>query len=151
MGLGSVSNPFPLQTDAEKIYLTNSQIKDLLDASPNDLAILLRGYLYTGSRPGELPKARVKDMDQSQGVLTLSTNKGRDGRARRRQVPLSPDALRFFKQQTKDKLPEAWLLTQANGEPWAKQNWVRGIQKIRRKVDSLSIRVVRLQSSSDDD
>ena len=131
--------PFPNPDGRRDIYLTSRQIKDLLGASPNDLAILLRGYLYTGCRPGELPKARVKDLDVLQGVLTLSTNKGRDGKARRRQVPLSPDALTFFKRQTKYKLPEAWLLTQANGEPWAKQNWVRGIQEIRSKVGSLPV------------
>lgn len=123
--------PFPTADGRRENYLTKEQLKELLDAAPADLAALLKGYLYTGCRPGELPKARVKDFDAKAGTLTLTTNKGRDGTVRTREVPLAGASLAFFKAQAKDKLPNAFLMTQADGAPWAKHEWSRGIQAIR--------------------
>jgi integrase len=112
----SVVNPFPVADGQRENFLTKPQLKELLSAAPDDLAALLKGYLYTGCRPGELPKARVKHFDAKAGTLTLSSNKGRDGGARGRLVPLAGPALAFFKEQAKDKLPNAFLMTQAGGD-----------------------------------
>jgi len=49
--------------------LTKQQVKVLLDAASTDLNALLTGFLYTGCRPGELVKARVKDLDVRAGGI----------------------------------------------------------------------------------
>ena len=54
--------------------------------------------------------------------------------------------LTFFKQQAKDKLPEAFLMMTAEGEPWftttpqhgyAVHHWMLAIQELRERVKSL--------------
>lgn len=129
--------PYPVADGKREVYLTKKQVKEMLDAAPSDLANLLRGYLYTGCRPGELPKARVKDFDAKAGLLTLATNKGRDGISRKRKIPLAGAALAFFKDQAKGKFPNTYLMTKLDGEPWERQQWYRGIQAVRANVDSL--------------
>jgi integrase len=133
----SVVNPFPVADGQRENFLTKAQVKDLLNAAPNDLAALLKGYLYTGCRPGELPKARVKHFDAKAGMLMLSSNKGRDGIARAREVPLAGLSLAFFKEQAKDKLPNAFLMTKADGEAWTRHDWRDLLQVIREEVNSL--------------
>ena len=44
-----------------------------------DLADLFRGYFYTGGRPGELPKARVRDLSVRETKITLTSAKNKKG------------------------------------------------------------------------
>jgi integrase len=137
---------FPVKAGTRENFLSKAQIGDMLEGAAPDLAALLRGYLYTGCRPCELAKARVKHFDAKQATLQLATMKGRDGVERFRHVPLSGEALEFFKQQAKNKLPEAYLLMTASGESWYAttpqhgypvHHWMREIQDLRARVKSL--------------
>jgi integrase len=137
---------FPVKAGTRENFLTKQQIVDMLEGAPPDLSALLRGYLYTGCRPGELAKARVKHFDPKQATLQLATMKGRDGVERWRHVPLAGEALEFFKRQAKNKLPEAYLLMTASGESWYAttpqhgypvHHWMRAIQELRARVKTL--------------
>lgn len=128
---------FPDQPKARKNFLSKEQVKAMLDAAPPDLRALLKGFLFTGCRPGELVQARRSALDLGAGTLTLVTSKGRGGEQRRREVPLAGAAYTHFAAQAKDKLPEAFLMTRNNGDGWYKMGWSRGIIKIREEIDIL--------------
>lgn len=84
-----------------------------------DLGTLFRGLLFTGARPGELAKARVSDFDEMEKVLTLTSNKNQKGKAKVRKFFLyEPAALDFFRNMAGSKLPNAYLITRADGSAW---------------------------------
>jgi integrase len=118
-------------------YLDKTQVRTLLDAAPDDLKALLMGYLYIGCRPGELPKAKVSDLDVENRTLTISTNKGKNGTSRPRLIELDDERLAFFKKQTRFKKPGDHLMTMVNRKPWNRITWGFGIRAIREKYDSL--------------
>ncbi len=91
----------------------------LLDACPNDLRALVTGLLLTAARPGELAKALVADFDKRHGTMVL------DGKTGRRIVTLSTAARTFMAEHCKDKLPIAYILTNAFGQEWKKDDWKR--------------------------
>ena len=100
-------------------YLTQRQRGLLLAKCDADLGNFLRGLLYTAARPGELMSATVGDLDCTHGRLTLSSLKGL-GVERSREVPLSPQAVEFFRQMAKGKLPTAPLIM-FRGAEWDRQ------------------------------
>lgn len=117
-------------TRARTAYLTPAQRRRLLDACDPDTANLLRGLLYTAARPlseSELPAARVADFDAEQGRLLLRNYKGK-GDERLRYVTLNDEAVAFFKQMARSKLPGAYLFTR-NGKPWTRLHWSEAIKK----------------------
>jgi integrase len=114
-------------------WLEPEQRQALLASASPELATLLRGWLYTAARPMELPAARVKDFDAKTGTITFTTHKG-DGSARVRSVPLSPDAVRFFKQQCQSKLPSAFVFTNVTGEPWSRHQYAAEIREAVQKA-----------------
>jgi integrase len=101
-----------------------------------DLAELLRGYFYTGARPGELAKARVRDLSVREAKLTLTSAKNKKGEARPRDFYLDePEALEFFKNMAQGKSPDQYLMTRADGAPWVNEKgqpsyvrWGRGMR-----------------------
>jgi integrase len=98
-------------------WLHADQRKSLLDAMPNDLRTLALSLLHIGARPGELASANAADFDRNAGVLNLT------GKTGPRKVSLSSAALAFFTEQTKDKIGNAPLLTQADGQRWTAPAW----------------------------
>lgn len=84
-----------------------------------DLAMFLRIAMVTGARPKELSVAKVSDFDVRTGTLTLTSNKGKDGKSRPREFYITDSKdLKLFKALVQDKLPSAYLLTRADGTPW---------------------------------
>jgi integrase len=127
---------FKAESDRRENFLSEEQLNLMFQSAPADLATLLRGFRYLGCRPGELAKALVKDLDLKTNKLRLSTGKGKDGIVRTRYFPLGGEALEFFKTQAKDKLPNAYLVMQADGQPWIRHQWSRGLTELR-AVESL--------------
>ena len=109
--------------EARKLFLTDKQVRALLDHAKGGLRSLLRAGVLTGARYGELTAARVHDLDVINGSLRLT------GKTGTRDAYLSDDALTFFKELAKDKLPNAWLLTRDDGEPWGKSHQDRPIKE----------------------
>lgn len=98
-------------------FLTKKERRAIMDKADPDIADLIRAMLYTFARPGELATANVADFDAKQGTLKLS------GKTGTRTVTLSTAAVKFFKQQSKGKLPGAPLLARADGGRWTKESW----------------------------
>lgn len=114
---------------ARTLYLDPAQRRRILVECDEDAANLIRGLLYTMGRPQsdlELPVARVKDFDATQKSLRLRHKKGK-GQLKHRDVPLSDEAVEFFKRMAKDKLPSAFLFTY-RGEPWSRHQWERELK-----------------------
>jgi integrase len=133
--LGHVGNPAawklaPLQDDmedeAEPIFLTPDQRKSLLDNASAAPATFLKGIEHTGARPKELAGAKASDFDGK--MLRLAHRKGRPPKLRVRHVVLSASAIDFFKAQTKDKLPSAWIFTEDGEQPWRRHVWAREVR-----------------------
>ncbi|MEW8073624.1 MAG: tyrosine-type recombinase/integrase [Candidatus Thiodiazotropha endolucinida] len=99
-----------------KLFLTAKQVNRLLEHSEGGFKNLLIAAKLTGARYGELITARVYNLDQINGTLHL------DGKTGERDCYLSDDALSFFKQITKDRLPNAYLLIKDDGTPWGKSH-----------------------------
>lgn len=91
------------------------------------LGDLLRGMYFTGARPGELAKTRVRDLNLLEARLTLISAKNKKGEERPRQFYLyEPAAYAFFKQLTVDRKPDDFLFRHADGSQWFRHQWARG-------------------------
>jgi integrase len=101
------------------LYLDRAQRKALIDAAPADLAKLLLIMSLVPLRPGALAALKVASFDARLGVLAV----GKDKAGGDRRIKLPPATAELFKALCKDKLPGAFLLTRADGKPWAKDDW----------------------------
>jgi integrase len=73
--------------------------------------------LLTGCRAGELISARRAAFDVRPKSLTVT------GKTGTRTIPLAPASIELFARLARDKLPAAYLLTRADGEPWSHSDW----------------------------
>lgn len=117
---------FPSVSRSRDRFLNREERQAFMDNSQADIADLIRGMLLTFARPGELASATVSDFDAGQGTLSLN------GKTGQRTITLSTNALAFFKQKTKDKLPSALLLSREDGKPWTKESWKKLIKEVVR-------------------
>lgn len=104
---------FPKVDAARKAFLTREQLQSLIDKTAGGFKDLVVTAALTGARYGELCALRVKDFDKDGRVLYIT-----EGKTGARIVPLTPDMVTHFERLTKDKLPEAFLLTKDDGKPW---------------------------------
>lgn len=105
------------------VLLTADQRQALMKAASTAAGSFFRGLAMTGARPSELASATVDDFDPKHGTLRLAHRKGRPPKLRVRSVVLSNDAVKFFSSQAKNKLPSAWLFTDAEGGQWERHEW----------------------------
>ncbi len=94
----------------------------MIAAASPAVARFWRGLALTGARPKELAAAVVADFEGT--TLRLAHRKGRPVNLRRRHVVLSAGAIEFFKEQSKDKVPNAPLFTE-DEETQCKRNLQR--------------------------
>lgn len=85
----------------------------VIEAAAPDCANLLRAAFYSGARPGDLMKLRVKDFRPAHRELTIPK-----GKTPERTTTLTTEAVEFFRSVAKNRLPTAPLLTQADGTRW---------------------------------
>ena len=104
--------PFKDVAGIRDIYLTQDQVDSLLKATTGSLNALIRAGLLTGARLSELTGATVADFDEGQGTLAVS------GKTGKRSIVLSIKGKAFFTEQSKAKLPKAWLLPRDDGSQW---------------------------------
>jgi integrase len=120
-----------LQDDGEEstpVFLTTVQRDRLIAAASPTVAALLTGFRHTGARPSELAKAVVADFEPKGGTVTLSHRKGRGAKFRSRATQLDNEGIKFFKAQTRGKLPKAPLIANEVGGHFTDQEWCRGIE-----------------------
>jgi integrase len=105
-------------------YLDREQRAALIDKSDTNLSQLLRCMSLLPLRPGALASLNVEKVNNQLGVLTV----GKDKAGRDRKIKLPPSTAAVLKSLTKDKLPAAPLLTQADGQAWHKDAWKKPIK-----------------------
>ena len=115
--------PFRDVGASSTLFLTDDQVKALLEVSTGGFRALLQAAVYTGARYGELTGLRAQDLSHEHGTLRL------DGKTGERVCYLSDAALAWFKRQAKGKLPKAPLLPRDDGEPWGKSRQHRPMQQ----------------------
>jgi integrase len=104
-------------------FLTLAQRKRLYAAASPELKRLIRAIALTGSRPGEVATLTVEAFDARAGTLTLS------GKTGRRTVPISPEAVAFFKGCAKSKTPAASLVARDDNSAWHRFAWRDAMQE----------------------
>ena len=120
--------PFEDVSEARKLYLTNEQVETFLKATTGEFHNLCKALVLTGNRVGSLT-----DFDAIDGTIRLESRKG-TGKVKTWSCYLSEDALKFFKSITKNKLPKAPLLSNENGEPWAKNSYRRTLLSLKKST-----------------
>jgi len=113
---------------ARILFLTDKQIKSLLEKNKGAIHNLLKAGILTGARYGELANAKVKDFIAKDGTLHLS------GKTGARTVYLSDEAVTFFKELTKLKTPEAYILIKDDGTQWGESHQSRPVREAVRKT-----------------
>lgn len=108
------------------VFLLVAQRRILFKHSGADLRDFLLGNYYSAARPHELRDASVEDFDAATGTLRLTKFKG-TGEPKVRRTFLTADAVAFFKEQARDKLPKAPLLARG-GERWQRKWWCRDLR-----------------------
>lgn len=110
------------------LYLTEKQVARLLSATEGAFHDLCKAAVLTGARYGELRAAKVKDLDARRGTIHLS------GKTGPRDCFLSDEALTFFKQLTKPKLPNAPLIPNPDGVGWKHAQQTRHMNLAKKKA-----------------
>lgn len=102
-----------------QIILSDDEITRLLKSSPEDLRSFVRALSMIPIRPGAMANLQVKHFDRTAGTLTIFIDKAGAGRI----IALPKSTAEFFFQQSKNKLPTAYLFTRENGTPWNRHSW----------------------------
>jgi integrase len=100
------------------LALGAAQCQRLINSTSGAFRNLVISILLTGSRPapGEVAQARVRDFHHELGVINLS------GKTGERSVPLTDEAVAWFKSLAAGKHPDALLLPRDDGTPWRTGN-----------------------------
>jgi len=113
---------------SRNLFLTDKQVKILLENTEGGFHRLVKAGVVTGARYGELARAKVKDFDPRDGTVELT------GKTGHRICYLSDKAVKFFKGVCKDRLPEAHLLVKGDGTTWRKSHHLRSMRHAVRKA-----------------
>lgn len=99
------------------LYLNVDARRKLVGNASKEAQLLLRAMSLQPVRPGDIPAAKVEDLDIENRALRLS------GKTGQRLIPLGKEAFDHFKACAKGKLPSAWLVSRADGGQWKKEAW----------------------------
>lgn len=110
--------PFDGVDGKRELYLNIPSRRKLIEKSAEEARPLIRGFCLLPLRPGDHAKLKVADFDSKNGVLSVPR-----GKTKKRKIPLSGESLAHVKECAKDKLPEAWLFSRADGRQWIKGTW----------------------------
>jgi integrase len=126
---------------ARKQILTLEESRKLLAACNADFRNMVHAALVTGCRYGELCALRAANYDRALGLLHISKSKN----GRTRDVTLSDEGQALFGQLSRMKLPEAMLLTKADGTSWGKSEQSRRMKAacIKAGLDPMDIHRLR--------
>ena len=107
--------PFQDVARARELDLEPAQVRTLIAKAATfdrPLAALIEAAYLTGCRLGELRDASVRDLDVARHALRV------DGKTGWRIVTLTNETANFLQGHTRDKLPDAPLLPDADGNRW---------------------------------
>lgn len=96
---------------------TDRQVHALIANCEPDFRALVQAAALTGCRYSELAHLEAGDFDRKDGKITV-----RKSKTGMRTMLLSSAAVTFFREQVKNKLPQARIFLMASGEPWKASN-----------------------------
>jgi hypothetical protein len=100
-----------------QLYLNADARRKLIEHASDEARPLLIAMNLQPVRPGDIPSARVQDLDIHNRSLKLA------GKGNERTIPLGREAFEHFKACAKGKLPTAWLVARPDGSQWKKEAW----------------------------
>lgn len=107
------------------VYLSRDQRRALLEKlSSDDIQAFVRCLCLLPLRVGAVAALRVRDFNLHTNNLTVSKDKVNGGR----QVPLQGGVVDLLRQQARNKHPNAYLFTRADGVQWNKDTWKKPIK-----------------------
>jgi integrase len=116
--------PFRGVGQARKLFLTDEQVRGLLDHCSGAFHSMVKAAVFTGARYGELCNARVDDFNPKRGTVTLS------GKTGTRECYLSDEAVDLFKRLAGDRTGNEYLLVKDDGTPWGKSHQHRPMKAV---------------------
>ena len=106
---------------ARHVHLDRDQVKRLLNKAQGGLRRLLTGMLLTGVRPGnEIRFMRVRDFSAETSTVHVSNSKTGP-----RDVVLTAEGVKFFKEITAGRHPDAWIFVRDDGSQWGEKDHYR--------------------------
>ena len=113
--------PFQKVDRAKLRYLSESEARRLVNATPAYFRSLVQAALLTGARYGELRSIRTADFHPDSGVLILADTKSGVPRP----VYLEQEGLRLFTRAIAGKRPEEWIFARYDGGRWGASQQAR--------------------------
>ena len=108
------AEPFRNVEAARVRYLTDDEIRRLVNACHGPFRLLLTAALLTGARYGELIALEPADLDLGASTLQIRTSKS----GKSRHVVLTDEAMTFFARVTAGKSSGEKTFTRSNGKAW---------------------------------
>lgn len=96
-------------------YLSDDEVRRLVNACPMDFRDLVRGALLTGCRYGELIALRVADYNADAGTVTVRESKA----GKVRHVVLADEGRNLFNSLVTGRVSDARMFHRSDGKPWA--------------------------------
>jgi integrase len=113
------------EADAAVIhYLSDGEIRRLVNATQGRFRNLVCGALVTGCRYGELVRMRVADLNASAGTITVRLSKA----GKPRHVVLAADSRVLFEQLTAGRAPQDLIFRRDDGGPWGASHQQRPLE-----------------------
>lgn len=126
------AKPYERQKSKRReLYLSLAQRRALLKAAGEvgqGVRDLLEAAALTGARAGELVRASVSQFNPRERSMAFITGKQRKNGGRR-DVPLSPAAVRLLKRLSENKAPDARLFLRDDGRSWGHSDWDEPIRE----------------------
>ena len=116
--------PYKGADNRRQLYLDRNDRKKILDVVDTELEPFVRALCLLPLRPGALASLKVRDFEKSTRTLTIRTDKNRA----ERKIAVPAIIAAFLSEHTKNKLPLAPLLSQADGRAWNKDAWKKPIK-----------------------
>lgn len=107
------------------LYLDRQERRRLLAELDADIEPFVRALCLLPLRPGALAALNVSNFEKRTRTLTI----GSDKNGVPRQISVPESIASFLSEQSKSKLPSAWLFTRSDGIPWSKDMWKGPIKK----------------------
>lgn len=116
---------------SRKLALDAAQRQRLINSTDGAFRKLVIATLYTGSRPapGEIAQTRVRDFHADLGVISIT-----DSKTGHRDVPLTDEAVRWFKSIAAGKGPDDLLFPKDDGTAWGYNHQLRPMRDARKRA-----------------
>lgn len=109
------------------LHLDKNQRRLLVAKARADFQPFLQALCAIPVRPGALAAMLVRHFERRTGVMAVPA--GADKGKPFRELRLPENTAAFFRDQAKNKAPDALLFTQANGRAWTRDSWNEPIKQ----------------------